>query len=117
MRFPEEGEGGNGCRDGNATYDETAVEADAGGVVGKMEIVHELVHIGKELGERDWFYHSDGAEGCELALWDGGGRGLCQYLGLDVLVMEEGTGLVCTGRRHWEGKNSALGYLLASGKV
>ena len=69
-----------GCTNGNAAYDKPAVKADAGRVVGEVEIAHELIHVGKELGERDWFDEPDGAECCKLALWDGGGRGLCEYL-------------------------------------
>lgn len=51
-----------------------------------MEIAHELIHVGKELGERDWFDESDGAECGELVFWDGGRR---RDLPLDVVVVAE----------------------------
>lgn len=95
--------------DGNAAYDKPAVKANAGRVVGEVEIAYELIHVGKELGECDWFNEPDGAECCKLAFWDGGGRGRCKYLRL-----EEGTSLVemavgADGSHGEEGKSKETG--------
>lgn len=71
-----------------------------------MEIAHKLIHVRKELGERNWLDEPDDAECCELAPRDGCGRVFCLCLCLDVLVVEEGTclveGLVSADGRHGE---------------
>lgn len=74
----------------NVAYDKAAVKADAGWIIGKVEIAHELIHVGKELGERDWFDEPDGAECRELAPWNGSRRGGLGLL-LDVSVVKKRT--------------------------
>lgn len=71
-----------------------------------MEITHKLIHVRKELCERDRLDEPDGAECCELAPGDGCGRGPRRCLRLDVSVVKEGACLVerviGTGGRHGE---------------
>lgn len=73
-----------------------------------MEIAHKLIHVRKELGERDWFDEPDSAKCCELAPGDGCGRVHCLSLCLDIAVVEEGTclveGLVGTDGGHHDGE-------------
>ena len=58
-----------------STYHEAAVEPDLGSVVGQVEVVHHLVHVGEDLSEHDGVDEPDDAQGCELGLGERGHLG------------------------------------------
>src|SRR6266702_5810557 len=63
-------------RDGKNTFGQAAVESNARGTTGKMEVSDHLVYVGKDLGESNGFDKTDEAQGEQLSLWkESRGRG------------------------------------------
>jgi hypothetical protein len=52
---------------GKGALDESAVEANAGGVVGDTEVYHHLVHIREDLCEEDWICDTSDEETGKLS--------------------------------------------------
>lgn len=85
-----------------STYHQATVEADLGVVLGQVQVFHHLVHVGKDLGERDGVDEPDGAQGRKLSLGKRrllGRRGRLLVLQSavvieGVIIVEEGAGLL-----------------------